>query len=72
MSTVNDFEKKFLTTDKLFAQNKFYKYRKTYLFLIKIRNLMKFGDVAHGQNNDSFHRPTSLMLENTLVLFTAK
>jgi len=33
---------------------------------------MKFGDMAHGQNNDSFHQPTRLMLENTLVLFTAK
>ena len=21
---------------------------------------MKFGDMAHGQNNNSFHRPTSL------------
>ena len=31
----------FLTTDKLFAQNKFYKYLKTYPFLIKIRNLRK-------------------------------
>ena len=38
----------------------------------KLRNLMKFGDMAHVQNNESFHRPTSLMLENTLVVFTAK
>ena len=29
---------------------------------------MKFGDMADGQNNDSFHRQTSLLLENTLVL----
>jgi len=33
---------------------------------------MKIGDMAHGQNNNSFHRPTKLTLENTLVLFTAK
>ena len=29
---------------------------------------MKFDDMAHGQNNDSFHRQTSLLFENTLVL----
>ena len=33
---------------------------------------MKFSDMAHGQDNDSFHRPTKLTLEKTLVLFTTK
>lgn len=33
---------------------------------------MKFGAMAHGQNNNSSHQPTKLKLENTLVLFTAK
>ena len=28
---------------------------------------MNFSDMAHDQNNNSFHRPTSLMLETTLV-----
>ena len=28
---------------------------------------MQSGDTAHDQNNDSFHRPTKLTLENTLV-----
>ena len=37
-----------------------------------VLNLVKFGHMAHGQNNNSSHRPTKLTLENTLVLFTAK
>ena len=64
--------KKQFATDKLFAQNKFYKYLKTYPFLIEIGNFMKFGDMAHVQKHDAFHPSSSLMLENTLVLFTLK
>ena len=30
---------------------------------------MKFGDMAHGQNNNSSHRPTKLRLEKTLSGF---
>ena len=55
---------------KSFAQTKFYKYWKTYPFLINARNFMNFGDMAHGQN--SFHRPTSLNVREHSDVFAAK
>ena len=33
---------------------------------------MKFSDMAHGQNNNSFHRPTSLNVGEHSGFFTAK
>ena len=59
-------------TSKSFAQTKFYIFLKTYPSLMKTLNVVKFGDMAHGQNNHSSHQPTKLTLENTLALFTAK
>ena len=42
------------------------------LLHLKYLHLKEFRDMAHGENDDSFDRPTFMARENSLVLFTVK
>ena len=40
--------------------------------VVKFLNIMEILDIAHGENDNYFDRPTNITCENTLNLFTGE
>ena len=60
----------FLTSAESLAQTKLCIFWKYHPSTVEVLHLKEFRDMAHGENDDSFDRPTFMARENSLVLFT--